>query len=108
MNEADALAAFSSISSATRLRILKMLVEAGSGGLSAGEIAVAVDATPSRTSFHLSNMADAGLVISSRSARQITYRLDFEAIGALMRYLLEDCCGNNATVRACCMPENGC
>ncbi|WP_421984287.1 ArsR/SmtB family transcription factor [Roseibium sp.] len=107
MNEADALAAFASISSVTRLRILKRLVEAGSSGLTAGDIADAVGATPSRTSFHLSNMSDAGLVTSSRQARRITYRIDFTAVGALMRYLLEDCCNNNATVRECCLP-GGC
>ncbi|WP_422037464.1 ArsR/SmtB family transcription factor [Roseibium sp.] len=108
MNETDALAAFASISSATRLRILKRLVEAGSSGLTAGDIAEAVDATPSRTSFHLSNMSEAGLVTSSRQARRITYRIDFTTVGALMRYLLEDCCNNNATVRACCLPGGGC
>ncbi|CTQ59927.1 ArsR/SmtB family transcription factor [Roseibium album] len=108
MNETDALAAFASISSATRLRILKLLVEAGTNGLSAGEIAAAVGATPSRTSFHLSNMSEAGLVTSSRMARQITYRLDFAVVGALMRYILEDCCKNNPTVRACCVTDGGC
>ena len=108
MNETGALAAFASISSATRLRILKRLVEAGSDGLTAGEIAEAAGATPSRTSFHLSNMSDAGLVTSTRQARQITYRVDFAAVGALMRYLLEDCCKNNPTVRACCTPGSGC
>ena len=108
MNEAGALTAFASISSATRLRILKKLVEAGDDGLSAGEIAGAVDATPSRTSFHLSNMSEAGLVTSSRSARQITYRVNFETMGALLRYVLEDCCKNNATVRACCVQDSRC
>lgn len=108
MNEADALAALSSISSKMRLRILKRLVEAGSNGLTAGDIADAVGATPSRTSFHLSNMSEAGLVTSSRQARQITYRIDFATVGALMRYLLEDCCKNNATVRACCLPGGNC
>ena len=108
MNETDALAAFASISSAMRLRILKGLVEAGNDGLSAGEIAESVGATPSKTSFHLSNMSDAGLVTSKRHARQITYRIDFATVGALMRYLLEDCCNNNATVRACCLPGSGC
>lgn len=108
MNESDALAAFSSLSSATRLRILKGLVVAGPEGLSAGEIAELVDATPSRASFHLSNMADAGLVISNRQSRQITYRVDFETMGALTRYLLEDCCQNNEVVRNCCNGGSGC
>ncbi len=108
MKEARALEALSSISNATRLRILKCLVEAGAGGLTAGDIAEAVGATPSRASFHLSNMSEAGLVASSRQARQITYRVNFETVGSLMRYILQDCCKNNATVRACCMPTDRC
>ncbi|MCK7612677.1 ArsR/SmtB family transcription factor [Roseibium sediminicola] len=108
MTEADALAALSSISSETRLRILKTLVAAGPDGLTAGEIAVLVGATPSRASFHLANMAEAGLLTSSRQSRQISYRVDFSAMGALIRYLLEDCCNNNDTVRACCQPAGKC
>ncbi|WP_269580749.1 ArsR/SmtB family transcription factor [Roseibium sp. Sym1] len=108
MTEADALAALSAISSQTRLRILKKLVVAGPDGLTAGEIAADVGATPSRASFHLSNLAEAGLVTSSRQSRQITYRVDFEAMGGLIRFLLEDCCNNNATVRACCQPGSTC
>ena len=108
MNEADALNAFGSISSATRLRILRLLVAAGPKGRTAGEIAQEIDATPSRASFHLSNLFDAGLVTAEKHSRQITYKVDFAAIGALVRYLLEDCCDNNATVRACCMPGSSC
>lgn len=108
MNEPDALAALSAISNKTRLRILKKLVAAGPDGLTAGEIAADISATPSRTSFHLSNMAEAGLIMSSRQSRQITYRVDFTAMGALVRYLLEDCCNNNETVRACSQPGGKC
>lgn len=108
MQEADALAALSSISSEPRLRILKRLVAAGPSGLTAGEIATEIGATPSRASFHLSNLADAGLLVSSRQSRQILYRVDFAAMGGLIRYLLEDCCNNNETVRACCLPAGGC
>ncbi len=108
MTEEDALSAFSAISSATRLRILKALVAAGPEGMAAGEVAAAVGATPSRASFHLSNLAEAGLITAHRQSRQISYRVDFAAIGALVRYLLEDCCANNETVRACCHPGGCC
>ena len=104
MTEPDALAAFASISNETRLRILKTLVTAGPDGLPAGAVAASVGASPSRASFHLSNMADAGLVTATRNAREITYRVSFDRIGALIRYLMEDCCGNDASLRACCMP----
>ncbi|MBO6509100.1 MAG: winged helix-turn-helix transcriptional regulator [Roseibium sp.] len=108
MYESEALAAFSSISSATRLRILKGLVAAGPEGMTAGEIAERVDATPSRASFHLSNMADAGLVVATRQSRQISYRVDFNTMGALVRYLMEDCCQNNEIVRGCCVSGTSC
>lgn len=102
MDQRAALDAFSSIANETRLRILKSLVVSGQAGLPAGDIAASVGATPSRTSFHLANMVAAGLIQSRRRSRQIVYAVDFEAIGALVRFLLEDCCRNDPTVRACC------
>ena len=104
MDEAAALNAISAISNQTRLRILKSLVKAGANGLTAGEIAQTVGATPSRASFHLASMTDAGLLSSSRQARRITYTLNFSVVGQLIRYLLHDCCQNNPTVRRCCLP----
>ena len=104
MTEDDAITALSSLSNQTRLRMLRHLVAAGPKGLSAGEIAAEVGATPSRASFHLSKMTEAGLIRSQRQSRQITFRVDFTAVGGLIRYLIEDCCKNNPTVRSCCEP----
>ena len=106
MQEPQALAAFAVLSNATRLRILKALVATGPEGLPAGDIAVAVEASPSRASFHLSAMASAGLVTATRNARQIAYAVDYTQIGALIRYLMEDCCQNNTTLRDCCLPAS--
>lgn len=108
MDEAATLAAFASLSNATRLRILKELAVAGPEGRCAGDLATAVGASPSRASFHLSNLAAAGLVTSSQIARQVTYRADFEAIGAMINFFMDDCCSQNATVRACCFGREAC
>ena len=102
MNEATAREAFASMSNKTRLKILKCLVGAGRAGMTAGDIAAQVGASPSRTSFHLSNMSAAGLVDAHRQARQIIYAVRFDTIGALVRFLLEDCCRNDPSLRACC------
>ena len=102
MKEDMALAAFGALSNATRLKIVRVLVEAGASGLSAGDVAKAVGASPSRASFHLTGLADAGLVTSDRDARTIFYRVSFGQLGELMRFLLEDCCKGNAQVQACC------
>lgn len=108
MDETGTLAAFASLSNATRLRILRELVTAGPDGIRAGDLADAIGASPSRASFHLSNMSNAGLITSSQSAREVTYRADFEAIGAMIRYFMDDCCARNETVRACCVGGKGC
>lgn len=108
MDESGALAAFGALSNATRLRIVKELVAAGPEGRTAGDIAGAVAASPSRASFHLSALANAGLVTSTQAAREVTYRADFDAIGAVLRYFLEDCCSGDESIRACCLDAKCC
>ena len=102
MNETEALGAFAALSNESRLRVVKSLVEAGPDGLTAGEIAEQIGATPSRASFHLATLADAGLVSSTKESRSVRYAVRFKAMGGLVRYLLDDCCKGNATVRSCC------
>lgn len=102
LTEDAAVAALGAIANGTRLAILRALVQAGPQGLAATSIADAVGASPSRASFHLSTMAEAGLITSERQARQITYRVDFQALGGLIRYLIDDCCQGDPTLRACC------
>ena len=70
--------------------------------LAAGDIARRVSASPSQMSFHLSALTDAGLIVSERDSRRIVYRARFERIGALVDFLLDDCCGGDPAVRACC------
>ncbi|MFY0596689.1 MAG: helix-turn-helix transcriptional regulator [Cognatishimia sp.] len=102
MIEAEALKALGALSNESRLRVVKCLVEAGNTGLSAGDIAEKIGAAPSRASFHLTALTEAGLVHSERESRSIRYFVRFEAMGGLVQYLLEDCCAGNARVRQCC------
>ncbi|WP_172300187.1 helix-turn-helix transcriptional regulator [Pseudoruegeria sp. HB172150] len=104
MEESQALKSLSALSDATRLRMLRFLVTAGEDGAPAGSIGEHAGAAPSRASFHLAALAQAGLVVPERVSRQIIYRVDFDALGGLMGYLIEDCCGGHPTVRACCGP----
>ena len=102
MKEDQAMAAFGALSNKTRLAVLRRLVVAGPEGLSAGAVAEAVGASPSRASFHLSALAEAGLVETERRSRTIIYRAGFSTLGALVTFLLEDCCGGSAEVKRCC------
>lgn len=62
-------------------------------GLAAGRIAKDVDGTPSTMSFHLAQPEQAGLVRLRRQANSVIDTAVPEALGGLMRYLLDDCCG---------------
>lgn len=108
MNESQVIEAMGALAQETRLRILRFLVTKGSNGASAGEIGVAVEASSSRASFHLSTLANAGLVTAERKSRNIIYRVNFEAMGDMLGYLIKDCCNNHQDVVACCQRPNKC
>jgi ArsR family transcriptional regulator len=49
--------------------------------------------TPHNTlSFHLNHLSNAGVVKSRQEGRSIIYRADFEVIGSLIGFMIEDCC----------------
>ena len=100
MEISSATDAFAALAQETRLAAFRLLVRAGPAGLPAGEIARTLGTAPSTLSTHLGLLQRAGLVSSERRSRQIVYRADFEGIGALMRFLMEDCCKGHKTVRA--------
>lgn len=108
MKETQALDALGALSQETRLRIVRYLVTCGPDGSSVGQIGSAVEAVSSRLSFHLSALENSGLVTSERISRNIIYRADYEKIGGLIQFLLQDCCGNNPEVLACCAVKRDC
>ncbi|MFC0281034.1 ArsR/SmtB family transcription factor, partial [Falsigemmobacter intermedius] len=62
MEEERALAAFAALSQETRLRIVRLLIQAGPEGMAAGAIGEAIGASTSRLSFHLTHLEHAGLI----------------------------------------------
>lgn len=93
METKEAVDMLGSLAQETRLAAFRLLVEAGADGLSAGAIAERLEVPPPTLSFHLSQLAHAGLVESRREGRSIHYALRSERFRALLTYLLDDCCG---------------
>lgn len=99
MEENQALVAFAAISNQTRLRIIRLLVVAGTDGRQAGAIARELDAAaPSRVSFHLRQLERAGLIESRREGRSIIYSATFPALSDLVAFLMHDCCEGHCKV----------
>ena len=93
MAEQQALASFAAIAQETRLRIIRMLVVAGADGMAAGTIAEQLGGdAPSRISFHLNQLEQAGLIESRRDGRSIIYSVIFSTLSDLVAFLMHDCC----------------
>jgi DNA-binding transcriptional ArsR family regulator len=100
MDESQALGSFAALSQETRLRIVRQLVRAGEAGMPAGDIAAAMHVSPSNMSFHLKELERAGLIASRREARSIIYTAAYDSLGALIRFLMEDCCSGRPEICA--------
>lgn len=100
LDEQQAVSAFGALSQQTRLQMVRALVVAGPHGLPAGAVGETVGASSSSASFHLANLERAGLVQSRREARSIIYSANYEALSALVSFLMMDCCQGRPEVCA--------
>ena len=98
MEERQALDAFGALSQETRLRVVRLLVQAGPEGMAAGAIGEAMGAGSSTISFHLAHLERAGLVQSRREARSIIYSASYTGLSSLIRFLMTDCCAGRPEV----------
>jgi ArsR family transcriptional regulator len=87
-----------------RLKIYRLLVEQGPGGLSAGVIGERIGLLPSSLTFHLQHLQRAGLILRRRMSRQLIYSADFEVMNGLIGYLTENCCSGSGSCGEACQP----
>lgn len=95
-----AIDALSALAQETRLQIHRLLVEAGPEGLPAGRIAEALGLPAATLSFHVAQLARAGLAQSRQEGRFVIYSANFERMNSLVAYLTENCCGGRACAPA--------
>lgn len=100
MNSEDAVINLFALAHPARLNIFRLVVQAGPSGLPAGQIARSVGIPANTASTHLSILTGAGLLSAYRDGRSIIYSAVHAQIGALVSYLVDDCCQGDDTVRA--------
>ena len=108
ISHARAVRALGALAHDTRLKVHRLLVQAGQDGLSAGFIARKLGLPASSLSFHLTHLQTAELVTQRRAGRSLIYAANFALMDGLMAYLQENCCrgfaeGHEAS--ACGMEE---
>ena len=100
MDTALAVSKLAALAQETRLRIFRLLVEAGPEGMNAGAIAETLAIPAATLSFHVAHLARAGLVASRQESRVIFYSASFPAMDDLIAYLTDNCCHGGA-----CLPK---
>ena len=92
MEITSAVAALGALAQGTRLSIYRLLVEAGRDGESVGRIGETLKVPGATLSFHLKELARAGLVTVRQERQFIYYAVDFERMAELMTFLTQNCC----------------
>lgn len=92
MKPADAVRALAALAQETRLAIYRALVQAGPEGLAAGRVAEIVGTPASTLSFHLKELAAAGLIRSRQVGRFVIYTAQYGAMNDLVGFLTDKCC----------------
>lgn len=104
METTKVLAALSALAQESRLAVFRLLVEHAPQGLPAGSIAERLSLAPATLSFHLKELAHAGLVVARQDGRFIWYRADLETMNRVVDYLTENCCRAGEVCAVVCAP----
>ncbi|MHB8252959.1 MAG: ArsR/SmtB family transcription factor [Acidiferrobacter sp.] len=85
--------ALTALAQETRLGIVRLLVKVGPDGLVAGQIALRLKLAPATSSFHLSQLTQAGLIKPAREGRSIRYAPVLATISELLEFLEDNLSG---------------
>jgi ArsR family transcriptional regulator, arsenate/arsenite/antimonite-responsive transcriptional repressor len=106
MKQKDVIVALAALAQDSRLAIYRLLVRRGPEGYAAGEISDRLRIAGPSLSFHLKELARAGLVTARKDGRFIHYSAHFERMNDLVGYLTENCCSQGAVCAPVCAPND--
>jgi DNA-binding transcriptional ArsR family regulator len=108
MEEDDTLRALAALAHPLRLRVFRALVVVGRDGLTPGVMAEALATSATALSFHLKELAHAGLISQERDGRNLIYRAAYDRMDALISFLTENCCAGAECAVGAPMAACGC
>ena len=92
MDESEVVKALAALAQPVRLQVFRALVIAGPRGMTPSTMAEGLAIPASSLSFHLKELANAGLVTPERASRNLIYRAEFGRMTELLAYLTQNCC----------------
>ena len=82
----------SALGSRTRLRLYRLLMQAGAAGVTVGVVVRTLGRPASTLAHNLVCLTRAGLVEQEQRGREVRSRPDFAAMTRLMTFLAAECC----------------
>lgn len=92
MEEMEVVKALAALAQPVRLQVFRALVIAGPRGMTPSTMAEGLGISASALSFHLKELAHAGLVTQERASRNLIYRAAYDRMNAVLQYLTDNCC----------------
>lgn len=102
MHEDQVVKALAALAHPVRLKVFRALVVSGSSGLTPGVMQEGLGIPATTLSFHLKELATAGLVTTEKASRHLVYRAAYDRMNGLLGYLTENCCAGEA----CAVPSS--
>ena len=79
----------------TRLRIFRILVQAGVQGIPVGQVQKRLDIPASTLSHHIAKLVQSGVVVQRRESRTLYCHADYKAMQQLISFMVDKCCVND-------------
>ena len=98
MDIKEAVDTLGGLAQESRLKVFRLLIQAGTSGMAAGEIAKAVGIPKNTMSSHLAILSRANLIQARKEGRSMIYAVNFEGTRSLLSFLVEDCCQGDPSI----------
>ena len=92
MEESEVVRSLAALAHPVRLQVFRALVVVGRDGLTPSRMAEGLAMAPATLSFHLKELAAAGLVTQERAGRNLVYRAAYDRMNGVLAYLTAHCC----------------
>ena len=92
MEQDEVIRSLAALAHPVRLQVFRALITTGEVGMTPGTMVEGLAIPANTLSFHLKELAHAGLVTQERVSRNLIYRAAFDHMNALLGYLTENCC----------------
>ncbi len=92
MQKDQVIRALGALAHEIRLDVFRELVVAGPEGVTPSVLTERLGVPPNKLSFHLKELAIAGLVTSEQKGRYLHYRAAYELMDGVIGFLTKNCC----------------